>query len=99
MALRFKVGEHARVAYIRRVGDNPFTDWAPGVEVVVKEIGPFPSNCPVHTPQGIYMIHGDADYMVMTQGGFYNFPMDCQLIKLTDPDAGIEQHEDEEITA
>lgn len=45
------------------------------------------------------MNHGDADYMVMTQGGFYSFPMDCQLIKLTDPDAGIEQHEDEEITA
>lgn len=98
--MRFKVGEHARVLYIRGPlvsRDKECPEWCPGAEVEVMRIGPYPPGYITDVDgRKFHCGKGGSDYIVNIIGtNLYAAPIDAQLIKMTDPDGQTIQEKEE----
>lgn len=85
--MRFKVGELAGVAYMR--SGNP----APA-SVSIYRVGPFSAGASCDIPEWTVPIGWPADYFCVGCDGKVYALLDCQLIKLSDPDRAEELMEE-----
>jgi hypothetical protein len=92
--MRFVVGEMAILSYSRMAPGSTYV----GSLIEVLEVGPFAAGQLKLLPSGVTLrFKMDADYIVRLLDGHLGAPLDHQLIKLQDPDAGIATEEDEAI--
>ena len=99
--MRFSIGEEARLLFGRTPSSQPFV----GCVGIVSAIGPYKKGDLVIAPpmHGVCMARGDYLFVLLDDsrpgGAYIMTALDGQLMKLGDPDAGIEIHEAKELTA